>query len=777
VLDVVVRRTAVIVDDNEEVARALGRILASFGYTVIGIAHGPEVALRMVRTECPDVLIIDVDLHHRLSGIDVAAQLVANGDNLPIVFLTATEEPDMTQLAGRDGVFGFLAKPITATALRTTIELLRMQHTARLRLLELERHYHALFDQAAVGVAELDAASGRLVEVNRKCAEIFACSVDELVGSDLVERAEPARRETFRAALQDLTRGAVHEHVVELACRRGDAGTVWVRVTAAPLETPKRQVVIVEDITARRLAEGQLHRHRYLLAESQRIAAIGSFHLEYTTGAITWTDEMYRLHGASPGHFVPTVATILPLIHPDDRSKVAEALRPPSPGDPPRADFDFAVVLGDGTVRKLRNHGELVIENDGKVAMIGTVHDVTERERVMSASRESAERERVALAANRAKTEFLTHMSHELRTPLNAVLGLSEALLESIFGELNEGQAHSLATIHTSGRHLLDLINDVLDIARLEAGKLPIESEQVPLRSLIDDGTALVHGQLTAKAQRLVIELAPALSPVDVDRRRIKQVLVNLLGNASKFSPPGATVTLRAENRPETRQVEISVMDNGPGIAAADRARIFEPFVTLDPSLSRSHDGAGLGLALTKRIVEAHGGSIHVESEIARGATFTITLPVSLAYVGEPRVTTRPLPRRAPRVAAVEPRRTILLAEDNEATVFTVRSYLENHGYTVRVVRDGPAALEAATARDIAMLLVDIQLPGLDGLEVTRQLRARRDGADRPIIALTAHAMPGDEGRCLAAGASAYLAKPVRLRELTETIGRLLENR
>jgi signal transduction histidine kinase len=256
------------------------------------------------------------------------------------------------------------------------------------------------------------------------------------------------------------------------------------------------------------------------------------------------------------------------------------------------------------------------------------------RARAVSASRESEARERMALEASRAKTDFLAHMSHELRTPLSAVLGLSEALLEHVFGALNDAQTGTLTTIHASGRHLLALINDVLDIARVESGKLPIESEQVVLRPLIDESTALIHGQLWSKGQRLVIHLAPALPPVEIDRRRIKQVLLNLLGNASKFSPPGATVTVRAASHGDTRQVEIAVSDNGPGIPAADQARIFEPFVTLDPSISRAHGGAGLGLALARRIVDLHGGQLRVDSEVGRGATFTIALPVSSSYAG-----------------------------------------------------------------------------------------------------------------------------------------------
>jgi PAS domain S-box-containing protein len=543
--------------------------------------------------------------------------------------------------------------------------------------------YHALFDQPVVGVAAVDVETGQVLEVNRRCAEIFATSVDAMIGSDLAERTEPDDRARLRAALAELGRGEgtgqTRDPVVELACRRLDGQAIRVRITgAAPGVTREVAacVVIIEDVTDRWRAEVQLATYHQLLAESQRIAAIG----------------------------------------------------------------------------------------------------ITERERAMLASRESAARERVALEASLAKTEFLAHMSHELRTPLNAVLGLSEALLERVFGELAADQVNALATIHASGRHLLELINDVLDIARVESGKLPIEPEQVLLRPLIDETAALVHNQLASKNQRLVIELAPVLPPVDIDRRRIKQVLLNLLGNAAKFSTAGATVTLRAAGGSGARQVEIAVSDDGPGIAPADRGRIFEPFVTLDPSMSRAHGGAGLGLTLAKRIVELHGGQIRVDGDVGRGTTFTIALPVSSSYAGE-----APAVHRVPTHELVAPAhgsgRTVLLAEDDDATVLTVRSYLESHGYEVRVVRDGVAVLDAAIARDVAVVLLDIQLPGLDGLEVTRRLRAREIGARMPIIALTAHAMSGDEQRCLRAGVSAYMAKPVPLRQLEQMIGRMLEER
>jgi CheY-like chemotaxis protein len=358
-------------------------------------------------------------------------------------------------------------------------------------------------------------------------------------------------------------------------------------------------------------------------------------------------------------------------------------------------------------------------------------------------------------------------MSHELRTPLNAVLGLSEALIERVFGELNDMQVQTLETVHKSGRHLLELINDVLDIARVESGKLVVDLEQTGVRPLVDESTALMANILSGRNQRLVIELAPALPPVEIDKRRMRQVLINLLGNASKFSPPGSGITLRVTADSELREIAIAIADHGPGIPADDLHRIFEPFVSVSPILTRAHDGAGLGLALAKRIVELHRGRLVVSSEVGVGSTFTVVLPVAPTYV-EP-------PPRPIRVHAPTRPGTVLLVEDNEATVLAVRTYLESRGFGIRVVGDGFTALSAAEEDDVVLVLMDIQLPGLDGLEVTRRLRAR--SFEKPIVALTAYAMPQDERRCLDAGASAYMPKPVRLRSLAATIDRLLEAR
>jgi len=493
-----------------------------------------------------------------------------------------------------------------------------------------------------------------------------------------------------------------------------------------------------------------------MLAESQRIASMGSFQLDYVTGELRWTDETYRVFGVTKETFTPHRDSFLAMVHPDDREVIAAGMQVQDV-PPGIHEVEYSIVRPDGEVRRIRGASEHT-SSSSRTSVMGTVQDITERAAM-------ERRARMAHDANRAKTEFLAHMSHELRTPLNAVLGLSEAMIERAFGDLNAEQLQTLETIHKSGRHLLELINDVLDIARVESGKLAVDLEQTALRPLVDEATSLMANILATRDQRLIIELAPALPPVELDKRRMRQVLINLLGNASKFSPRGSAITLRVTADSARREIAMSVSDHGPGIPPEYLIRIFEPFVSVNPLLTRAHDGAGLGLALAKRIVELHGGRLLVDSEIGSGSTFTVVLSVAPAYVEPP---ARPILVRPPTRPG-----TVLLVEDNEATVLAVKTYLESRGFGIRVVSDGYAALAAAAEQDVVLVLMDIQLPGIDGIEVTRRLRA--NAFEKPIVALTAYAMPQDERRCLDAGASAYMSKPVRLRSLAATIDRLLE--
>lgn len=388
--------------------------------------------------------------------------------------------------------------------------------------------------------------------------------------------------------------------------------------------------------------------------------------------------------------------------------------------------------------------------------------------------------------ANRAKSQFLANMSHELRTPLNAILGITEGLQEKIFGSVNEQQKKALQTVESSGNHLLELINDVLDVAKIESGQLELNFSLTTVSSLCQASLGFIKQLAEKKRIKLEMKLPQYLPELFVDERRIRQVLINLLNNAVKFTPDGGRISLEVQvNRqqfdPEANKfkkfLRIAVVDTGIGIAKQNLKKIFQPFVQIDSSLNRHYQGTGLGLALVKRIVEHHGGQVGVTSEIGIGSCFTIDLPYTLIIDNCEGLKVQP----KPGIEFIQPQHhispLIMLAEDNKVNISTVSSYLRAKGYRILLAENGEEAITLAQSENPDLILMDISMPKVDGLQAMEEIRRIPNLVDVPIVALTALAMVGDRERCLAAGANDYLSKPVRLKQLTTTIQKLLNTK
>jgi PAS domain S-box-containing protein len=423
---------------------------------------------------------------------------------------------------------------------------------------------------------------------------------------------------------------------------------------------------------------------------------------------------------------------------------------------------------------------------------VAVQEDITERKAAEVALREwneeleqrvedrTAELRRVNDALQRAalaKDEFLASMSHELRTPLAGILGIAEGLEDHVYGPLNERQARALKAVRTSGEHLLGLINDVLDVAKAEAGLLQPQFELFSVDDICQASLNLIRGMAQKKHLRVAYRITPGSVPLVADARRIKQILVNLLSNAVKFTPEDGDIGLEVQAQGEL--VRFTVWDTGIGIAREDMPQLFQPFAQLHGGLAREHAGTGLGLALVRNMTEAHEGSIEVESTVGQGSHFTVVLPWRQH---EPAHHT---PEK--NVGAVEERATvatpdnpdlplILLADDNETMVEVYQGYLEAAGFRIIAASRGSETIRLAEAFHPALILMDIQMPGMDGLAAIQRLRSSQAPgvASTPIIALTALAMPGDRERCLAAGADDYLSKPIPLAALVAAVNRFL---
>jgi signal transduction histidine kinase/ActR/RegA family two-component response regulator len=374
-----------------------------------------------------------------------------------------------------------------------------------------------------------------------------------------------------------------------------------------------------------------------------------------------------------------------------------------------------------------------------------------------------------AEAANRAKSVFLANMSHDIRTPIAGVLGMSDLLLDS---GLSAGQREHVDSIRVSGEALLTLINDILDLSKVEAGKLEIDRYPVTVRPWITDIGRLMGIAATSKGIALETHIDDAVPAAALlDGPRLRQVLVNLLGNAVKFTSVGkVTLRLSATVQDGRADLAFSVRDTGPGIPASRRDAIFEAFTQADRSTSRHHGGTGLGLAISRRLVEAMGGTLTLESDEGVGTTFSFTIPADLIDQPQSEPATDPLPDPGGPAAPM----TILAAEDNVVIQKVLRSLLTKQGHTVDVVSNGREALEALDRRRYDLVLMDAEMPEVDGWAATAAIREREASgqARLPIVAMTAHAMAGDEARCLAAGMDAYLTKPIRPDHLLAVLRR-----
>ncbi len=360
--------------------------------------------------------------------------------------------------------------------------------------------------------------------------------------------------------------------------------------------------------------------------------------------------------------------------------------------------------------------------------------------------------------ASRHKSEFLASMSHELRTPLNAVIGFSEVLLDQLFGEVNDRQAEYLRDIRNSGTHLLELLNEILDLSKVEAGKMELELQRFDVASVLEYSVGLLRQRAATHGITLELSVPAGVGAVDADELRFKQVVVNLLTNAVKFTPDGGRVTVAARRLGE--ELEVTVTDTGIGVPPADRAKIFESFQQGGRGAPKE-EGTGLGLTLSRRIVELFGGRMWLESEVGVGSTFGFAIPV-----GSPSTAREP----GPRPGTEGGRPVVLIADDDPRSAELLAAYLDGSPVEVRRCQDGEEAWDAVRREPPAALLLDIRLPAMDGWDVLRAVREDPATAHVPVVLVT---VVDEPRRGLAMGAAGYLVKPVTREDLLDVLRRV----
>lgn len=510
---------------------------------------------------------------------------------------------------------------------------------------------------------------------------------------------------------------------------------------------------------------------------------------------------MARIHGYdSSREMLSLVDNIERLyVYPEERRKFVQMLEK----NRTVSGFEVQILKKDTSIIWTSLSGRAVMDSNGKLLhILGSCEDITKRKQAENAVKKASE---IAEQANRAKSRFLATMSHEIRTPMNAVIGMTEMVLKT---SLNKEQKKYLEVVYQSSEHLLALIDDILDISAIEAKKIEFENRAFDLDKLIRD----VVSMFLNKADRQNVKLSYSIQEVPVylngDAARLRQILVNLINNAVKFTQKGsiqikAACDRDAENtlsdplNPEKIKILFSIKDTGIGIPEDKFDHIFNDFIQLESSLSRTYGGTGLGLAICKKLVILMGGDIWVESELSKGTTFFFTIKLNRATPEEIKTLEYPAAtdpvlqtnqvnqdnqvdqtNKADRLTHNSFKKYhILLAEDFEINQEVITPILEKQGFRVTIVVNGEQALQAVQEKSCDLVLMDVQMPVMDGLEATLKIRNLKDPrkASIPIIALTAHALKGDRERFLKAGMDEYLSKPVHSNELIQVISKLLD--
>ncbi|MCK9394920.1 MAG: PAS domain S-box protein [Methylobacter sp.] len=649
-----------------------------------------------------------------------------------------------------------------------------------------------ILDSAGEGIYGLD-IDGQCTFVNPAALQLLGFKVEELLGQHshfMFHRTKsdgrpyPEEECPVQAAYKQ---GVVHRGS-DLYWRK-DGSSFPVEFISTPILEAGEitgAVVTFRDVTERKLAEEQLRRSAHSLAEAQRIAHLGNWDLDLVQNVLTWSDEIYRIFEIDQEKFGASYEAFLNAIHPDDRELVnktySESVRNKMP-----YDIEHRLLMKDGRVKYVNEKCETHYGEDGKpLRSVGAVHDITERkkaeeelrrykdhleEEVQQRTADLVLARNAAEAANRAKSMFLSSMSHELRTPLNAILGFSSMMRKDPL--LPQEQRENLDIINRSGEHLLTLINDVLEMAKIEAGRVQLDSVSFDLGSLVRDVTDMMHMRAQEKGLQLLIDQSSEFPRyIKGDEARLRQVLINLVGNAVKFTQQGGITVRLGLTHATPQRLLIEVEDSGIGIKPEDQQKIYEPFVQLGQTTTQK--GTGLGLTITRQFVQLMGGTISLESTPGKGSIFRVELPVERAAASD---VARPESAGKGEIVSLAPNQPeyrVLIVEDQLENQMLLTQLMKKVGFPVKVAENGEQALGLFQSWRPHLIWMDRRMPVMDGLEATRRIRELPGGKEVKIVAVTASAFTEQRDEMFKAGMDDFVRKPYRFNEIYECLTKQL---
>jgi len=762
-------------EDEVLVARDTENMLLRFGYEVLGIASTGEEAIAMADELLPDLLLIDIRLKGSLDGIDVAAR-ARELHGIPVIFITAHADERTLQRAKKVGPLGYLLKPFEEKELRLTVETAIFKWEMDRELRRREEHYRVLVESLREGIAQTD-PEDRIVFANRAMHEIFGISAGALTGQNIQEFLDERNFAVLQVRRQRLLAGETSTY--ELEIRRPDGEVRQLLVTGSPQFGSqgefKGTYAVLHDITERKRLEEILQREADKLSAMIEGMEEGVMFIDGDDTIVELNEYFLRLFGLAEEEIRDrriwdTAVGNMFLEFRDllDRLKS---------GNDPGPTIIQKTIAGLKTVVRHRP----IYRRGNYEGSVFNVIDVTE----LVLAKDRAE------AASRAKSAFLANMSHEIRTPLNAIVGLTDLILET---KLTREQQDYLQMIQESSSALLAIVNDVLDFSKIEAGRLELDNVDFEIRPMIAGVCEILAKRASQKGLEFSSEIDPRTpSWIRGDPQRLRQILLNLGDNAVKFTSRGrVSIRVELESREgEDALIRFSVTDTGIGVAPENQALIFEDFTQADSSVTRRFGGTGLGLGISRKLVEMMGGEIGVKSPVNGGMPggscfwFRVPFRIKAAKTADRPASSRPSPSEVSEpnpvseggslpgswAAPPQSRIRILLVEDNRINQKVTTAILQKAGYRVEVVENGRKAIEVLPELAVDLVLMDVQMPEMDGLKATEFIRQNfRERASLPIIALTANAVKEERERCLRAGMNDFVFKPIQAKDLIAKI-------
>ncbi|MDR1084008.1 MAG: PAS domain-containing protein [Deltaproteobacteria bacterium] len=659
------------------------------------------------------------------------------------------------------------------------------ESTGKDLLLERER-LSAVIEAGDLGTWDWEIQTGKVI-YNKRWAETIGYKLDEIPSTvDTWENALfPEDLKRANKAVEDHCLGLTPRYEADFRMRHKNGSTIWAQDRGRVVEydsqgKARRLIGVMIDVSRQKQIEQSLAENNDQLELIFKAARIGAWDWDVENGTIKFNDVYLDMLGYTPEEITGTIEEWESFVHPDELESTNAALDRALNGTDDMYAAEIRMRHKDGHYVWTYDFGRVVTRDDHGVAlrMIGGHFDFDEKKKMENEFFAMQEHERelklardIAEESTRAKSEFLANMSHEIRTPMNAILGLSHLVLET---DLDDQQQDYIRRTEIAAQALLRIINDILDFSKIEAGKLEMEETHFQLKDVLNAMADILEVKATEKGLEFNLRIAPGVpGQLLGDPIRLGQILNNLVSNAIKFTAQGSvTVEVAAEEITQDKAYLIfKVSDTGIGLTREQLQGLFTAFTQADTSTTRKYGGTGLGLTISKRLVQMMDGQIWCESEPGRGSTFVFTASLKLnkdaSEVVEPR--TQKGGTVAETLQSIQGAR-ILLTEDNEVNQLVASRILMKAGFEVEIANNGCEAVDMVQAENFDLVLMDIQMPEMDGLTAARTIRAIPGFEKLPIVAMTAHAMSGDRELSLAAGMNDHISKPINIPELYQAL-------